>query len=353
MENSNLQKRLPVPSGKFIKLLFGFSCLLTVLLSACGLQDKFVKPTPTIPASFFSTPIPGPLGSTENPLVLGIVNPENDPSIQTAAQGLSEKLAAYTLLESKVVSYTDYQEMIDDLALGKAHILWLPPATYLGAHERGLATISLLSNHFGVYYYGSQFLANQASEFTRAFDSVSGKNNGTAEQSLAQFKDKRPCWVGTDSLSGYYVPLGLLNENKIPILPGAFLQNHPAVVRALYIRGICDFGVTFALLGDPRTASTVQNDLTDALDQIPVIYRTDGIIPNLGLAYSYNVPEDLRKNLDGFFLAAVRDDETRGMLSSALDYEVQDVQKVDDSVYDRLRELLKASGANLQSLVGW
>jgi phosphonate transport system substrate-binding protein len=348
-----MQKHLPVTCGNSLKLIFFFSCLQIFVLSGCGLQEKLVKPTPTIPVPVFSTPTPGPLGTTDNPLILGIVNPANDPSIESAAQGLREKLAAYTLLSTNVIVYPDYSAMMDDLALGKVHILWLPPATYLGAHDRGLASISLLSNHFGVYYYGSQFLANQASEFTRAFDPVSGKNNITAEQSLAQFKDKRPCWVGTDSLSGYYVPLGLLNENKIPVLPGAFLQNHPAVVRALYIRGICDFGVTFALLGDPRTASTVQNDLTDALDQIPVIYRTDGVIPNLGLAYSYNVPTELRQSLDGFFLAAIRNDIDRGALSTALDYEIQDLQKVDDSVYDRLRELLKASGADLQSLVGW
>jgi phosphonate transport system substrate-binding protein len=331
----------------------GLVVFLSLFLPSCTLLPNSKKATLTPAPVVFSKPTPAPLGSQENPLVMGFVNPQNDLAIISSGDALSNELSTNTLLATTAVYFPDYKALVDDLGQGKVNILWLPPATYLHAHDRGLATISLLSNHFGVYFYGTQFLANQASEFSRSFDPVTGTNRSTTEQSLAQFKDKRPCWVGPDSLSGYYVPLGILNENHIPVLPGAFLQNHSAVVRALYIRGICDFGVTFALLGDPRTASAVQTDLTDALDQIPVIYQTDGIIPNLGLAYSYNVPLKMQKNLDDFFLSVIKNDQNRGTLSTALDYEIQDLQKVDDSVYDQLRELLKAAGVDLQSLVGW
>ncbi len=336
----------------FLSLL-GIVAILAVVVPSCALLPASKEATLTPSPAVFSTPTLAPVGSQENPLVMGFLNPQNDPAILSAGASLSDDLAAYSLLAIKAEYFPDYKTLMENLAQGKVHIFWLPPATYLHAHDRGLATISLLSNHFGVYSYGTQFLANQASEFDRAYDPVSGTNRMTAEQSLAQFKDKRPCWVGPDSLSGYYVPLGILNENHIPVLPGAFLQNHSAVVRALYIRGICDFGVTFALLGDPRTASTVQNDLTDALDQIPVIYQSEGIIPNLGLAYSYNVPVEMQKNLDDFFLSVIKNEQERGTLSTALDYEIQNAQKVDDSVYDRLRELLKSAGVDLQSLVGW
>jgi phosphonate transport system substrate-binding protein len=284
---------------------------------------------------------------------MGFINPDNDPEIVSAGNGLSEDLATFSLLNTRAVYYPDYKTLINDLAAGKTHIIWLPPATYIHAHDRGLATISLLANHFGVYSYGTRFLVNQASGFTLGYDPITGTNRSTAEQTLAQLKNKRPCWVGLDSLSGYYVPLGLLNESQIPVLSGAFLQNHPAVVRALYIRGICDFGVTFSHLGDPRTASAVLSDLTDALDQIPVIYQTDAIIPNLGLAYSYNVPVEYRKLLDEFFTVLMRNEQDRQSLSTALDYEIQDVKKINDSVYDRLRDVLKTSGAVTQSLVGW
>ena len=334
-------------------LSLAFFVLMSLVLPACAILPGSKKATPTPIPEIFNTPTPSPVGSAENPLVLGFINPNNDPEIVTAGDKLSEEIAAYSLLNTRAVYYPDYEALMDDLAVGKAHILWLPPATYIHAHERGLATISMLANHFGVYSYGTRFLANQASGFTPGYDPITGINRSTAEQTLAQLKDKRPCWVGLDSLSGYYVPLGLLNESQIPVLPGAFLQNHPAVVRALYIRGICDFGVTFSHLGDPRTASTVLSDLTDALDQIPVIYQTDAIIPNLGLAYSYNVPAEYRKLLDEFYTALMRNEQDRQSLSTALDYEIQDVKKIDDSVYDRLREVLNASGAETQSLVGW
>jgi phosphonate transport system substrate-binding protein len=332
---------------------FAAILLFTLSLTACSILPGSNKITPTSSPDVFNSPTPSPIGSAENPLILGFVNPQNDPSIVAAGNKVRDDLAAFSLLSTKAIFYPDYKTLMNDLAAGKAHVIWLPPATYIHAHDRGLATISLLSNHFGVYSYGTRFLANQASGFSQGFDPVSGTNRSTTEQSLAQLKDKRPCWVGLDSLSGYYVPLGLLNENKIPVLPGAFLQNHPAVVRALYIRGICDFGVTFSHLGDPRTASSVLSDLTDSLDQIPIIYQTDAIIPNLGLAYSYNVPMDFRKLLDEYYISSIKNDQDRQTLTNALNYEIQDVQKVDDSVYDRLRELLKASGADNQSLVGW
>jgi phosphonate transport system substrate-binding protein len=336
--------------------LFFLSILLlgsAILLTACGLITSKDLPTPTVSIQEFSTPTPALLGDQSNPIILGFINPDDNQTITDAGNKLSRELAEYLTLSTQPKFYTDYKTLIDDLKEGKTQIVWLPPATYLFAHEKGIANVSLLSNHFGVYYYGTQFLANKVSGFTPSFNPVTGINNLDAKQALSQFKDKRPCWVGTDSLSGYYVPLGILNENEIPVLSGAFLQNHPAVIRALYIRGICDFGVTFAHLGDPRTASAVQVDLTDALDQIPVIFQTDAIIPNLSLAYSRNISQEMRKSLDAFFIAQVGDDSKRQTISSALDYEIQDLQKVDDSIFDRLRKILDASGADLQNLVGW
>jgi len=322
-------------------------------LSACGLINSRDLPTPTASQLTFSTPTPAPLGDPDNPLILGFINPENDQMIIDSGTKLSQELAAYLTLSTQPKFYPDYRTLVDDLKNGKTQIVWLPPATYLYTHEKGMVDVSLLSNHFGVYFYGTQFLANKVSGFTPSFNPITGINNQKTKQALSLFKDKRPCWVGTDSLSGYYVPLGLLNENEIPVLSGAFLQNHPAVVRALYIRGICDFGVTFAHLGDPRTASAVQADLTDALEQIPVIYQTDAIIPNLSLAYAENIPQEMRKTLDAFFIAQMGDELKRQTISSALDYEIQDLQKVDDSVFNRLRIILDASGVDLQNLVGW
>jgi phosphonate transport system substrate-binding protein len=327
--------------------------IFTIILSGCKAFPGSGKVSPTATPQPFSSPTPGPLGSANNPLVLGFVNPESDQKINDAGTLISQELTAYSLLSSRAEFYPDYASLLKDMSQGKTHIAWLPPATYLDAHQKGTASISLLSNHFGVFFYGTQFLANKASNFLPAYNPLTGTNTQDEKKTLEQFKDKRPCWVGTDSLSGYYVPLGILNENEIPVLPGAFLQNHPAVIRALYIRGICDFGVTFAHMGDPRTASVVQSDLTDAIDQIPVIYQSEAVIPNLGLAYSFLIPQEMRKQLDAFFLSLPGIDANQKTLSSALNYEIQGLQKVDDSIYDRLRKILDASGANLESLVGW
>ncbi len=157
-------------------LSLAFIVLMSLVLTACAILPVSNKTTPTSTTEIINSPTPSPVGSTENPLVLAFINPENDSAIVSAGNGLGEDFAAFSLLNTKSVYYPNYKELMDDLEVGKAHVLWIPPATYINAHERGLANISLLANHFGVYSYGTRFLANQASGFTMGYDPITGIN---------------------------------------------------------------------------------------------------------------------------------------------------------------------------------
>jgi len=79
--------------------------------------------------------------------------------------------------------------------------------------------------------------------------------------------------------------------------PGVVTQSFTSVVRALYIKGICDYGVTFAYSGDPRTSSEVLQDLPDALNKVIIIWRSDPIIPNLNLSFIPSIPKEIRDNI--------------------------------------------------------
>ncbi len=346
-----IRKPLRHSGAAFCILVLGF------LLSGCLTATPTLTPGPIETAT--PTPLPTatatpfPLGFPENPLVLGLVASDPGQELDQPAESLAEKLSAGSAQAVKGRVFSSYPALVEAMAQGNVHIAWMPPLTYLYASERGIAEIAILTNHFGVYLYGTQYLANSGSGFTAYFDPLSGQNSADAETALAQFEGKKPCWVDSGSTSGYILPAGLLALRNINIQPPAFTQSHAAVVRTLYVKGVCDFGATFAISGDPRTASSVLSDLPDALDRIPVIWRSDAVIPNLGLAYIAGMSETQRQALNTAILDLAKTPEGRTLLAdSAGGYEIEALKPIEDGVYDPLREVSKALNLSLSTLLG-
>ncbi len=331
---------------------------LALISSGCGTiapRPAVATPTLTVTATFppTLTPTPSPLGSPGNPFVIGLVNEIRDPQMPAVAEELARRISALANLSVTGVVYDSYSLMMDDLSFGKVHIAWLPPLTYLYASERELADVILLTNHFGVYQYGTQFMANVESNFTPYFDPISGYNSADAATALAQFADKRPCFVDPESASGYIVPAGLLALNQVETLPGVIVQSHTGVIRALYIKGICDYGVSFTYSGDPRTASAVLQDLPDATNRILILWRSDAIIPNLNLSFATGMTEFDRQTLTRAFLDLEQQDDGKGLLSlSAGNYQIEDVRAVNDEIYQPLRDAVEALNLDLKGTIG-
>lgn len=331
--------------------------VLALILSGCLSATPTLTPgpietaTPTPLPTATATPIP--LGNPENPLVLGLVALNPGDQLDQPAENLAEKLSKGTGVAVKARVFIGYKELLDAMSAGKAHIAWMPPLTYLYASKYGIAEVVLLTNHFGVYLYGTQFLANAGSGFAIYFDPLSGQNSANADTALAQFAGKKPCWVDPDSTSGYILPAGMLALRSVNIQPPAFTQSHAAVVRTLYVKGVCDFGATFAISGDPRTASSVLADLPDALNRIPIIWRSDALIPNVNLALIAGLHDDQRQALIATILDLSKTQEGRTLLSdTAGGYEIEAIKPVEDSIYDPLREVVKALNLSLSDLIG-
>jgi phosphonate transport system substrate-binding protein len=299
------------------------------------------------------TPTPLPLGSNENPFVIGLVSETADPQIDAAAAELSGRISALAGVKVTGKVFPSYAQLLEAMGDDRVHVAWLYPLTYLYASQSGLAEVALLTNHFGVYQYGSQFLANVSSGFTPFFDPISGLSSADAATALEQFRDMRPCWVEPQSASGYILPAGLLRLNGITSQPAVLAQTHTAVVRALYIKGICDFGATFAISGDPRTASAVQQDLPDVMNRILIIWRSEAVIPNLNLSLLAGLSEADRQTLTTAFLDLSKEEDGKALLSlSAGNYQIDDIKAVQDSIYDPLRKVSDALNIDLQDMIG-
>jgi len=307
--------------------------------------------TPTFPPTL--TPTPLPLGSPENPYVIGLVSETEDPQISAAAAELAQRLAQATGKSTSGRTFISYRQMLESMEKGQVHVAWMPPLTYLYASRQGFASVALLTNHFGVYQYGTQFMANVSSGFAPYYDPISGLSSADAATALQQFQGLRPCWGEPQSAAGYILPAGLLRVNNYPVQAPVLAQTHTAVVRALYIKGICDFGATFSISGDPRTASNIQQDLPDAMNRVLIIWRSDASIPNTNLSVYARMPEGDRQTLTNAFLEIGKTDEGKALLSlSAGNYQIEEVKAVSDDLYNPLREVVDALDLNLRELIG-
>jgi phosphonate transport system substrate-binding protein len=339
-------------------LLAILGLLVVVLVSACGSKQPTPNPsspTLTLTATFppTLTPTPLPLGSSDNPYIIGLVSETEDPQIAASSGELARQIGELSGASVTGQVFPSYNQLMDAMAAGQVHAAWLPPLTYLYASQKGLAKVALLTNHFGVYQYGAQFLANATDAFTPYYDPISGQSSADAATALAQFQDKRPCWVEPQSASGYILPAGLMRLNNFPVLPAVLAQTHTAVVRALYIKGVCDFGATFSVSGDPRTASVVQQDLPDVMSRIVIIWRTDASIPNVNLSLLGSLSEGDRQTLTNAFLDLANSPDGKALLSlSAGNYQIDEIKPVEDSIYDQLRAVAEALDLNLQEMLG-
>lgn len=337
-------------------ILIAGLCLL--LFASCSnptaTSTPTVQITPTLNRTPFPTrtPTPLPLNTDANPIIMAVVSETNDPKAAAAADEVVARLKQITAFNIQSRVYPSYLSLLADLQAGKAHILFLPPFTYLLARQQNLAQVGMMTNHFGVYQFGSQILANVASKFTLYFDPTKNQNTANAATALKQLDGKRPCWVDPQSSSGYIQVLGLLNEYGIKVKEGAFLQSHSAVVRALYITGICDFGVTFATTGDPRTSTSVTADLTDVMNRVVILWQTDPIIPNLNLSFWSGMPQGMREDLIFAFQDIVKSEKGRANLTAANTYEIQDLKVVNDTFYEPFSAMVKNARVNLETLIG-
>ncbi len=331
-------------------ILFNSSCN-----STGNIQSTLSIPTDIPTPIATTTPIlpSAQIGVDENPIVIGYVQKEESSNYELLSAPLVQYLHEKTGYLIKFDVYEDPYLAFTALRESKIHFIFIQPLTYLAASERDLVEPLLMSNHFGLFKYGTQFLANRDSGFTTYFDSNSNVSTTTADFALRQFEGKQPCWTEPSSLSGTIIPYGILAKNGISFSAPAYLQNPTSVIRALYIKGICDFGATYALTGDPRTSSLVMNDLPDALERIVIIWQSDAIIPSLGFATANAVPLDIQNDIKSAFLSLIAEENGKSIISDALQYDVQGFISIEDDYYDSLRDFVNSANINPYQHLGY
>jgi ABC-type phosphate/phosphonate transport system substrate-binding protein len=288
-----------------------------------------------------------PLGTGENPLVLAL-----PPSTQPKADVLQAGRVLVSLLEKatgfRFVSVIPPNEtqLVQAFSQGNAHIASLSPFGYLLASQEGQAEAAFGREQAGSLFYGAQFLARLDAKFFTYFDPIQGKNLAEADVALGQFGGKKPCWTDALSPSGFVVPMGLLAEAGVATREPAFLAGHPAVVRALYAGGICDFGSTYI---DARAYPGLQDELTDVMKKIVVVWRVPPIIPYETLVYAHGMPVEVARALTRAFVDLMGTPDGKAAMQTLYGFEAMQVTQ--DGQYAEFRKAVKASGLELNTLI--
>jgi phosphonate transport system substrate-binding protein len=187
---------------------------------------------------------------------------------------------------------------------------------------------------------------------TSYFDPITNTNTADPVTALGQFAGLRPCWVEPQSIAGYIVPAGILSQIGVISQPAVWSQTSSAIIRSLYVGGVCDFGATFSISGDPRTASDILNDLPDVMDKVQVIWRSDPIIPNMSLSFTPDLDEKLTRELSAAWIEINQQPETLTALSTMLDYDIQALRPITNSYFDSLRAYLSILQIDPQTMIG-
>ncbi|NLB71485.1 MAG: phosphate/phosphite/phosphonate ABC transporter substrate-binding protein [Chloroflexi bacterium] len=342
-------------------LVYGGLLLCLILLGSCS---GFLNQQPTLdfnPVTLTAEPLPltplptytpttVPIGSEGNPLVMGIIIDEfvagQNEAVQSVMMHMSEGLG----LEVVARPFGNYVDLELALQRSEVQLAWLTAPEYLLASQKNLASSLLVTNHLGVTAYGIQFLGHNDGELESHFDAATNTSPSTAGQALAQLAGLRPCLTEEDSLAGYWVPLGYLNQNSISYLRPVLTFSFSASMRALYIKGVCAYTSTYAISADPRTSSEVIHDLPDVIETLPILWISPAIIPNINLSVSPQIDLTLQNQLSEYLRNFSREDIGKALLSQMLDYEVAQLEPIHDTSYQVLRDLLSTTDVRLVDL---
>jgi phosphonate transport system substrate-binding protein len=117
--------------------------------------------------------------------------------------------------------------------------------------------------------------------------------------------------------------------------------SHDGVVTAVY-NGECDAGASYV---DAR--GSVEDDLADVMDKVAVI-AVSADIPNDGVQYAPSFPKETREKINAALLKIAGTEEGQEALDTA--YSWAGLEAHDDSFYDQFRQVLDASGIDVEEL---
>ena len=272
------------------------------------------------------------LGTEANPIIWSFVPSGEMDRVATGAESVADLIYAETGLIIETNVATEYAGVIEAMCADppKAHMASLATFSYVLAAAKGCSEAELVSVRYGLPTYNGQLIV-------RADSGI---------ESIADLAGKTFCRPDPLSTSGWIIPMLTLRaagiDTDTDLAQVVDAGSHDAVASSVY-NGDCDVGATYV---DARTR--IEADYPDVMEQIIVIAFTEDI-PNDGVQYETGFPRALRDRINAALLAIAETEEGQEALDTA--YQWAALLEVDDTFYDPFRQVLSASGMNIEDLM--
>jgi phosphonate transport system substrate-binding protein len=290
-------------------LIFSVLLAAAMLLAGCG---------PSVPAD---------LGTEANPITWVMVPSGDVERIAAGGELMADLIFQETGLVINTFVATDYAAAVEAMCANPPEAWMGSLATFalIAAADRGCADPALIAMRRGSTGYTGQIFVNNETGFTSLEDL---KGSGAVV-----------CAGGQTSTSGWIVPSIMLKAAGIDLetdIQVEYLADHEAVAIAVYT-GDCDVGTGYV-----DTRSRVEGDYPDIYDKTTVI-EVSVEIPNDGIQYTENFPQELRDQINAVLIAAHETEAGLAAINEAHQWE-QMVGGDMSVYYDPFRQLLDAAG---------
>lgn len=270
------------------------------------------------------------VGTAENPVKLFFVPSVDAKVIDSNSKIMKEWLEKNTPYKFEIKIPQSYIAVIEAFGSKGADVAALNTSGYIKAHEKYGAEARLIVLRHGKKTYQSQFIAKKGRFKT-----------------LSDLEGKRVAFVDAASMSGYLLPLKMLQDAGVKLGGDPiFAMKHDNVVSMVY-QGQTDAGATFYSPPDEKEGiqdarRLVRTQYPDVEEKIEIVQLTDEI-PNDPIVFRKDLPEELKSKLTDAFLAMVKTPE--GLEAFKAVYGVTGIERATDADYESVRQMIAKLGA--------
>ncbi|RDI41918.1 phosphate/phosphite/phosphonate ABC transporter substrate-binding protein [Falsibacillus pallidus] len=299
--------------------LFGMSLGLAFgVLAGCGSDDKENGKGDS-------------KGYEPKELNVQFVPSQSAETLEAKAKPLEKLLSDKLGIPVHVSVSTDYNTVVEAMGSKKVDVGFLPPTTYVLAHEQGVADVLLQAQRFGV----NDEDGTPTKDLVDFYKSMVIVKKDSDIKSIEDLKGKKMGWQNVTSSAGYVWPA--VEMKKAGLDPqkdvqGVTLKGHDTAVLAV-LNGDVDAAATFQ---DAR--NIVKKDAPDVFDKTRVLFFTKPI-PNDTISVRPDLTKEWKDKIADAFISLGKDEKGHQIISEI--YSHEGYTKSKDSNFDIVREYEK------------